>query len=80
MAQSPSLVLTRSPCPVFCTGNRMLRREKIGFLAPDSGSITDNDAMAVYVSRAIKDAGGAPDVVTGYASTCPLQSVALKRA
>ncbi|MDM7993017.1 MAG: ribose-phosphate pyrophosphokinase [Candidatus Fermentibacter sp.] len=43
-----------------------LGRERIAFLAPDSGSILENDSMAVYVSRAIKEAGGAPEVVTGY--------------
>jgi ribose-phosphate pyrophosphokinase len=43
-----------------------LGREKIAFLAPDSGSILENDAMAVYVSRAIREEGGTPDVVTGY--------------
>lgn len=43
-----------------------LGRERIAFLAPDSGSILENDAMAVYVSRAIKEAGGLPEVVTGY--------------
>ncbi len=43
-----------------------LGRDNIAFLAPDSGSILENDAMAVYVSRAIREAGGSPNIVTGY--------------
>jgi ribose-phosphate pyrophosphokinase len=43
-----------------------LQREKLAFVAPDSGSILENDALAVHTARAIREAGGTPDVVTGY--------------
>lgn len=43
-----------------------LGREKLAFVAPDSGSILANDALAIHVSRAMRDAGGTPDIVTGY--------------
>jgi len=43
-----------------------LQREKLAFVAPDSGSILENDALAVHTARSIKEAGGTPDVVTGY--------------
>lgn len=43
-----------------------LDRERLAFVAPDSGSILANDSLALYTARAIRDAGGSPDIVTGY--------------
>ncbi|NLP05458.1 ribose-phosphate pyrophosphokinase [Candidatus Fermentibacteria bacterium] len=43
-----------------------LGRERLAFVAPDSGSILANDALAIHVSRAMREAGGNPDIVTGY--------------
>lgn len=43
-----------------------LGRERLAFVAPDSGSILANDSLAIHVSRAMREAGGSPDIVTGY--------------
>jgi ribose-phosphate pyrophosphokinase len=40
--------------------------EKLAFVAPDTGSIMNNDFLAMHTARSIKDAGGNPDIVTGY--------------
>lgn len=40
--------------------------EKLAFVAPDSGSIMNNDFLAMHAARAIREAGGTPDIVTGY--------------
>lgn len=48
--------------------NRILSMglEKLAFIAPDSGSILDNDFLALHAAKGIRDAGGTPDVTTGY--------------
>ena len=40
--------------------------EKLAFIAPDSGSIMNNDFLAMHAARSIREAGGIPDIVTGY--------------
>ena len=40
--------------------------ERFAFVAPDSGSILNNDFLAMHTARSIREAGGSPDVVTGY--------------
>ena len=40
--------------------------EKLAFVAPDSGSIMNNDFLAMHTARSIREAGGNPDIVTGY--------------
>lgn len=40
--------------------------ERLAFVAPDSGSILDNDFLALHTAKGIKDAGGSPDITTGY--------------
>ncbi len=40
--------------------------EKLAFIAPDSGSILDNDFLAVQTAKAIREAGGTPHITTGY--------------
>lgn len=40
--------------------------EKLAFVAPDSGSIMDNDFLALHTAKGIKDSGGSPDITTGY--------------
>jgi len=48
--------------------NRILSMglEKLAFIAPDSGSILDNDFLALHAAKGIRDAGGVPDITTGY--------------
>jgi ribose-phosphate pyrophosphokinase len=43
-----------------------LGSEKLAFIAPDSGSILDNDFLAVHTAKAIREAGGTPHITTGY--------------
>lgn len=43
-----------------------LGREKLAFVAPDSGSIMNNDFLAMHVARFMKDRGMSPDIETGY--------------
>jgi ribose-phosphate pyrophosphokinase len=43
-----------------------LDRDQLAFIAPDSGSITDNDFLAIHTAKAIRDAGGSPRITTGY--------------
>ncbi len=43
-----------------------LGKERLAFVAPDSGSILANDSLALHVSRALREAGGNPNIVTGY--------------
>jgi ribose-phosphate pyrophosphokinase len=43
-----------------------LGKEKLAFIAPDSGSILDNDFLAVQTAKAIREAGGTPHITTGY--------------
>ncbi|RKZ09984.1 ribose-phosphate pyrophosphokinase [Candidatus Fermentibacteria bacterium] len=40
--------------------------DKLAFLAPDSGSIMNNDFLAMHVARSLKEAGRSPDIETGY--------------
>ncbi len=40
--------------------------DTLAFVAPDSGSIMYNDAIAMYVARYLKEAGRTPDIETGY--------------
>ncbi|MEN8209291.1 MAG: ribose-phosphate pyrophosphokinase [Candidatus Fermentibacteria bacterium] len=40
--------------------------DKLAFLAPDSGSIMNNDFLAMHVARSLKEAGRSPDIQTGY--------------
>ena len=40
--------------------------DKLAFLAPDSGSIMNNDFLAMHVARSLRDAGRSPDIETGY--------------
>lgn len=40
--------------------------EKLAFVAPDSGSIMNNDFLAMHTARSIREKGGTPDIVTGY--------------
>jgi len=40
--------------------------EHLAFVAPDSGSIMNNDFLARHTSRAIRESGGLPDITTGY--------------
>lgn len=40
--------------------------DKLAFVAPDSGSIMNNDFLAMHVARSLKEAGRSPDIETGY--------------
>ncbi len=40
--------------------------DKLAFVAPDSGSIMNNDFLAMHVARALREAGRSPDIETGY--------------
>ncbi len=40
--------------------------EKLAFVAPDSGSIMNNDFLAMHTARSIREEGGTPDIATGY--------------
>ncbi len=40
--------------------------EKLAFVAPDSGSIMNNDFLAMHTARSIREEGGTPDIITGY--------------
>ncbi|NOQ23582.1 MAG: ribose-phosphate diphosphokinase [Candidatus Aegiribacteria sp.] len=40
--------------------------DKLAFVAPDSGSIINNDFLAMHVARSLKEAGRSPDIETGY--------------
>jgi ribose-phosphate pyrophosphokinase len=51
---------------VFIQRILAMGKEKLSFVAPDSGSILDNDFLALHTARGIKDAGGSPDITTGY--------------
>jgi ribose-phosphate pyrophosphokinase len=43
-----------------------LEREKLAFVAPDSGSIMNNDFLAMHVARFMRDKGFSPNIQTGY--------------
>lgn len=51
---------------VFVQKILSMSREKLSFIAPDSGSILDNDFLAVHVAKGIREVGGKPDITTGY--------------
>jgi len=51
---------------VFVRKILSLGQDKLAFVAPDSGSITDNDFLALHTAVGIRDAGGTPDITTGY--------------
>lgn len=51
---------------VFVQKILSMGREKLSFVAPDSGSILDNDFIALHTAKGIRDAGGTPDITTGY--------------
>jgi ribose-phosphate pyrophosphokinase len=51
---------------VFIRKILAMGKEKLAFVAPDSGSILDNDFLALHTAKGIQDAGGTPDVTTGY--------------
>ncbi|MCK5786477.1 MAG: ribose-phosphate pyrophosphokinase [Candidatus Sabulitectum sp.] len=51
---------------VFIRKIMAMGKEKLAFVAPDSGSILDNDFLALHTAKGIQDAGGTPDVTTGY--------------
>ncbi len=40
--------------------------DKLAFVAPDTGSIMNNDFLAMHVARSLKEAGRNPDIQTGY--------------
>ncbi|MCD4701107.1 MAG: ribose-phosphate diphosphokinase, partial [Candidatus Aegiribacteria sp.] len=40
--------------------------DKLAFVAPDSGSIMNNDFLAMHVARSLREAGRDPDIETGY--------------
>ncbi|MBD3370090.1 ribose-phosphate diphosphokinase [Candidatus Fermentibacteria bacterium] len=52
--------------PVFLKKIEEMSYDRMTFLAPDSGSILDNDFLAMHTARAIKRAGGVPDISTAY--------------
>ncbi|MBD3277737.1 MAG: ribose-phosphate diphosphokinase [Candidatus Aegiribacteria sp.] len=41
-------------------------QERLAFVAPDSGSILNNEFLAMHVSRSLKKLGMTPDIETGY--------------
>ncbi len=43
-----------------------LGKEKLAFIAPDSGSILNNDFLAMHVGRFMRKKGMSPDIETGY--------------
>jgi ribose-phosphate pyrophosphokinase len=43
-----------------------LGMEKLAFVAPDSGSIMNNDFLAMHVARFMREKGMSPDIETGY--------------
>ncbi|PIE52846.1 hypothetical protein CSA37_04175 [Candidatus Fermentibacteria bacterium] len=51
---------------VFVREILAMGKEKLSFVAPDSGSILDNDFLALHTAKGIKEAGGSPDITTGY--------------
>ncbi|MCD6588974.1 MAG: ribose-phosphate pyrophosphokinase, partial [Candidatus Fermentibacteraceae bacterium] len=51
---------------VFIRKILAMGEEKLAFVAPDSGSILDNDFLALHTAKGIQDTGGTPDVTTGY--------------
>ncbi len=51
---------------VFVKEILSMGREKLSFVAPDSGSILDNDFLALHTAKGIKESGGSPDITTGY--------------
>jgi ribose-phosphate pyrophosphokinase len=51
---------------VFVRKILSLGKEKLAFVAPDSGSIIDNDFLALHTAKGIREAGGTPDITTGY--------------
>jgi len=40
--------------------------DKLAFVAPDSGSIMNNDFLAMHVARSLRESGRTPDIETGY--------------
>jgi ribose-phosphate pyrophosphokinase len=52
--------------PVFLKQIMALGSEKLAFIAPDSGSILDNDFLAMHTAREIRRVGGTPSITTGY--------------
>jgi len=40
--------------------------DKLAFVAPDSGSIMNNDFLAMHVARSLREKGITPDIETGY--------------
>lgn len=51
---------------VFMDTIMSLDRERLAFVAPDSGSIMNNDFLAMHVSRSMREKGMVPDIETGY--------------
>lgn len=51
---------------VFMDTIMSLDRERLAFVAPDSGSIMNNDFLAMHVARSMRDKGMVPDIETGY--------------
>ncbi len=43
-----------------------LGQDNYAFIAPDSGSILNNDFLAMHTARNIREDGKTPDIVTGY--------------
>ncbi|MFO8182959.1 MAG: ribose-phosphate pyrophosphokinase [Candidatus Aegiribacteria sp.] len=51
---------------VFMDTIMSLDRERLAFVAPDSGSIMNNDFLAMHVARSMREKGMVPDIETGY--------------
>ncbi len=51
---------------VFLERITTLGSDRLAFIAPDSGSIMNNDFLALHTYRFIRAAGGTPDIMTGY--------------
>ena len=51
---------------VFLDKITSFEQERLAFVAPDSGSIMNNDFLAMHVSRSLKKLGMTPDIETGY--------------
>ncbi len=51
---------------VFLEKIMSFNAEHLSFVAPDSGSIRNNDFLAMHTARSIREEGGTPDVSTGY--------------
>lgn len=51
---------------VFMDTIMSLDRDRLAFVAPDSGSIMNNDFLAMHVARSMREKGMVPDIETGY--------------